>query len=76
MGITKFDVEKFTGENNFGLWRIKMRALLDGKVDVQRDILQKAHSVLILSLGDNVLREVASEETAAGIWLKLEHLSI
>ncbi|KAG6692209.1 hypothetical protein I3842_10G103000, partial [Carya illinoinensis] len=75
----KFDVEKFTGENNFGLWRIKMRALLvqeDGKVDVQRDILQKAHSVLILSLGDNVLREVASEETAAGIWLKLEHLSI
>ena len=28
MGSTKYDVEKFTGKNDFGLWRLKMRALL------------------------------------------------
>ncbi|RVW26906.1 Glutamate receptor 2.1 [Vitis vinifera] len=28
MGTVKFDVEKFTGKNDFGLWRLKMRALL------------------------------------------------
>lgn len=24
----KFNIEKFTGENNFGLWRIKMKVFL------------------------------------------------
>lgn len=33
MGISKFDVEKFNGKNDFGLWRIKIRALL-----VQQDL--------------------------------------
>ncbi|MQL00615.1 hypothetical protein EI005_25760, partial [Escherichia coli] len=28
MGTTKFDNEKFNGANDFGLWRIKMRAVL------------------------------------------------
>ena len=28
MGTAKFEVEKFTGSNDFGLWRLKMRALL------------------------------------------------
>ena len=28
MGTTKFKVEKFTGSNDFGRWRLKMRALL------------------------------------------------
>jgi len=28
MGSTKYEVEKFTGQNDFGLWRLKMRALL------------------------------------------------
>ncbi|RVW60777.1 Retrovirus-related Pol polyprotein from transposon TNT 1-94 [Vitis vinifera] len=28
MGTAKFNVEKFTGKNDFGLWRLKMRALL------------------------------------------------
>ena len=27
-GTAKFEVEKFTGSNDFGLWRLKMRALL------------------------------------------------
>lgn len=28
MTISKFEVEKFTGENDFHLWRFKMKALL------------------------------------------------
>ena len=28
MGNAKFDLEKFDGKNDFGLWRVKMRALL------------------------------------------------
>ncbi|GKD70413.1 hypothetical protein Tco_1324503 [Tanacetum coccineum] len=26
--ITRFDIEKFDGKNDFGLWQIKMRALM------------------------------------------------
>ena len=36
--------------------------------------LRKAHSVVVLCLGDKVLREVAKETTAAGILEKLENL--
>ncbi|KAH9682681.1 hypothetical protein KPL71_027445 [Citrus sinensis] len=39
-----------------------------------RDALDKAHSTLILSLGDGVLREVGDQTTAAGLWKKLEDL--
>ena len=28
MGTTKFKVKKFTRSNDFGLWRLKIRALL------------------------------------------------
>ena len=35
---------------------------------------EKAHSAIQLSLDDKVLREVADEETAAGLWSKLESL--
>ena len=36
------------------------------------EILAKAHSVILLSLTDEVLREVVDETTAAGLWNKLE----
>lgn len=91
MVSTKFELEKFDGKNDFGLWRLKMRALLvhHGVVDAlageanlpteltdkeKKDVLEKAHSAIILSLGDRVLREVSKETSAAGIWLKLESL--
>nr|KYP53379.1 Retrovirus-related Pol polyprotein from transposon TNT 1-94 [Cajanus cajan] len=91
MGSTKYEVEKFTGQNDFGLWRLKMRALLvhqglvdalageakaeNATVDEERKKMQeKAHSAIILSLGDKVLRQVSKEKTAAGIWSKLESL--
>ena len=91
MGNAKFDLEKFTGKNDFGLWRVKMRALLvqqglqyailreskmpEGLSEKEKnEILDKAHSAIILSLGDKVLREVSKEESAAGVWAKLENL--
>ncbi|KAH9782268.1 hypothetical protein KPL71_008823 [Citrus sinensis] len=93
MGSARLEVEKFTGDNDFHLWRLKMRALLvhqgldealaeessskkPRKVSVEDlpDVLDRAHSVIILSLGDGVLREVGGEKTAAGLWKKLEDL--
>nr|KYP59893.1 Retrovirus-related Pol polyprotein from transposon TNT 1-94 [Cajanus cajan] len=35
---------------------------------------EKAHSLILLSLSDEVLYEVADQETASGLWLKLEKL--
>ena len=81
-------IEKFNGRNSFNLWRIKMRALLKeqgvwaplsgqtskaGK-EVALQSEEKAHSLILLSLSDEVLYEVSDEETAAGLWLKLEKL--
>lgn len=40
----------------------------------KKEVMEKAHSAIILSLGDRVLREVSKEITAAGIWSKLEGL--
>lgn len=89
MASAKFEVEKFDGQNSFSFWRIKMRALLrqqglakilDGKApstsssEKSVELEEKAHSSILLSLSDGVLREVADEETAAGLWKKLENL--
>ena len=38
------------------------------------ELLEKAHSAIILSLGDTVLREVAKTKFAVELWLKLESL--
>ncbi|KAH9763957.1 hypothetical protein KPL70_001353 [Citrus sinensis] len=89
----KLEIEKFTGENDFHLWRLKMKALLvhqgldetlaeitspkkPRKIseDDLPDVLDRAHSAIILSLGYGVLREVGGETTAAGLWKKLEDL--
>ena len=91
MGSAKYEVEKFTGQNDFGLWRLKMRALLvqqgleealrgeaglDKKMEEKdrKTLLEKAHSAIILSLGDKVLRQISKEKTAAGVWSKFEAL--
>ncbi|KAL8506430.1 hypothetical protein ACS0TY_017350 [Phlomoides rotata] len=72
----KLDIEKFTGKNDFGLWKIKMKALMthNGLADALKvtagetssrdgekmdEIQEKAHCVIILCLGDRVLREVS-----------------
>ncbi|WJZ81423.1 hypothetical protein VitviT2T_001266 [Vitis vinifera] len=38
------------------------------------ELLEKAQSAIILSLGDIVLRDVAKAKSAAELWLKLESL--
>lgn len=87
----RFEAEKFTGDNDFGLWRVKMRAMLvqqglgavltsetkvlDEKETLKREeMMAKAHSVIVLCLGDKVLREVVKETNALGILEKLESL--
>lgn len=92
MSTAKYEIEKFSGKNDFALWRIKMRALLiqpgladalqgdkgfsDKISDTQKkEIMGKAHSAIILCLTDKVLREVAKETTAAGVWTKLSSSS-
>lgn len=47
-----------------------------GGKTAKEDTLQqeKAHSMILLSLSDEVLYEVSEETTAAGLWLKLEKL--
>ncbi|KHN21425.1 Retrovirus-related Pol polyprotein from transposon TNT 1-94, partial [Glycine soja] len=37
-------------------------------------LMDKAHTAIILSLRDEVLRQVLKEKTTSGIWLKLEGL--
>lgn len=91
MAATKFETEKFTGKNDFGIWHIKMKALLvqqglaaalggEEKLSdtlskkAKATLLEKAHSTTILCLSDKVVREVAREQTAAGVWAKLESL--
>lgn len=88
MGSTRFDIDKFTGSNDFSLWKIKMQAIptqqglsvalmADDKVpttvteDEKKDLTNKALSTIILCLGDEPLREVAKEATAAKMWKKL-----
>ena len=42
------------------------------KAPEKTEILARAHSAILLSLTDEVLREVIDETTAAGLWKKLE----
>nr|GEU93735.1 retrovirus-related Pol polyprotein from transposon TNT 1-94 [Tanacetum cinerariifolium] len=86
--ITRFDIKKFDGKNNFGLWQIKMHALMvqqgcdvaletlpvDIKVGEKAALMKKAYITLVLCLGDRVLREVTKKTTAIEIWTKLTSL--
>ena len=97
MASVKFEVEKFNGENDFGLWRVKMKAILvhqqiwsaiekkapseketdetkAKREEKEREIEERAHSSLLMTLSDDVLREVIEEKTAFGGWEKLRTL--
>ncbi|KAJ4712638.1 Retrovirus-related Pol polyprotein from transposon TNT 1-94 [Melia azedarach] len=81
-------IDKFTGRNSFSLWQIKMRALLKQQglwAPLARKLAdpitaemavseEKAHSTIMLCLADDIIIEVAEEETAQGLWVKLEGL--
>ncbi|GAA0149967.1 hypothetical protein LIER_37034 [Lithospermum erythrorhizon] len=83
-------VYKFIGRNIFGLWKIKVRALLKREgiwapltknkpISAPKNwysLEEKAHSTLLLSLEDEIIMDVYEKETAAGLWPKLESLHI
>nr|GFB81095.1 retrovirus-related Pol polyprotein from transposon TNT 1-94 [Tanacetum cinerariifolium] len=64
--ITRFDIKKFDGKNDFGLWKIKMRALMvqkgcdaaletlhmDMEAGEKAALMKKAYSTLIPFLRD------------------------
>ena len=79
---SKWDIEKFTGSNDFGLWKVKMRAILiqcvealkgEAQMPAHLTLVEKtemndnAVSAIILCLGDKVLREVARETTVVSM---------
>nr|GEV76454.1 retrovirus-related Pol polyprotein from transposon TNT 1-94 [Tanacetum cinerariifolium] len=85
---TESDIEKFNGKNDFGLWQVRMKALLKQQglaaaleelpaatsVAYDNVIQKKVFIALILCLDDRVLWEITKETTAAGIQKKLETL--
>ncbi|GJR80126.1 zinc finger MYM-type protein 1-like protein [Tanacetum coccineum] len=86
----KFDIETFNGTGDFELWRIKMRALLiqhgceaaledllaDMEAQTKAELNKKAHNIVILCLGNKVLREVTGEMSAAGVKFEDEDLAL
>lgn len=88
MSAINVKIDKFTGKNSFSLWQIKMRALLkqqgqwaplskkttDAETAEMAVLEEKTHSTIMLCLADDIITEVAEEETASGLWLKLESL--
>ncbi|AES63742.1 hypothetical protein MTR_2g012760 [Medicago truncatula] len=64
---SKRDIEKFTGNYDFGLWKVKMQTVLTQQkcVEVSKVKLQSQYKVL---------RYVVREATAAPMWTKLESL--
>ncbi|GKC74612.1 hypothetical protein Tco_1120495 [Tanacetum coccineum] len=46
----------------------------DMEAEAEAELNKKAHSAVILCLGNKVRREVTGETTATGVWIKLETL--
>ncbi|CAM6082508.1 unnamed protein product [Calypogeia fissa] len=83
---TKYNVEKFTGHNNFTLWQVKMQdvlvsqglgVILKGKPESMtdedwEDYSARALSMIQLHLGQEVLLQVYIEDTPIKLWIRLE----
>jgi hypothetical protein len=85
--FAKFDVMKFDGSRNFGLWQKRVKDLLvqqgmvkalygtkpEGMTDIDwKGLEAKAVATIRLCLGDDVMYHVMDEESPAVVWLKLE----
>ena len=80
----KFEIEKFNGSNNFELWKVKMRDMLVqqgvakalvGKTKKPYDMSNEDwNQIDEKALADDVLFNIVSETTTAGLWTKLESL--
>src|SRR4051812_19975884 len=88
---TMFEVEKFDGNVNFLLWKMRVTSLLvkEGTYlalqgirkkpskmgeDDWKEIDIKAKATIILCLSDEGLYNEMNEDTAAGMWSRLESL--
>src|SRR3954466_16153042 len=85
----KYEVPKFDGGTSFSLWKIRMKPSLtlqglwkavvekfdeDSDEFKKADLKERALSAIFMSVTDNVLREIADEETVSGAWKKWESL--
>uniref|UniRef100_A0A803PQD5 Uncharacterized protein n=1 Tax=Cannabis sativa TaxID=3483 RepID=A0A803PQD5_CANSA len=52
----------------------QLAKIIDEKI--KRDIESKAHSAILLSLGDKVLREVLDKATTSRLWIKLASINL
>jgi hypothetical protein len=83
----KFDVMKFDGSRNFGLWQRRVKDLLvqqgmvkvlygtkpEGMADIDwKELEANAVATIRLCLEDDVMYHVMDEESPTAIWLKLE----
>ena len=83
----KFDLMKFDGTGNFGLWQRRVKDLLvqqgmvkalygkqpEGMDDLDwKELEAKAVATIRLCLADDVMYHVIDEESPAEVWLKLE----
>ncbi|KAJ4730101.1 Retrovirus-related Pol polyprotein from transposon TNT 1-94 [Melia azedarach] len=57
-----------------GLWAPLARKPVDPITAEMAVMEEKAHSTIMLCLADDIITEVAEEETAQGLWVKLEGL--
>ncbi|KAL6124038.1 hypothetical protein ACLB2K_076554 [Fragaria x ananassa] len=56
------------------MWAPLVKKSGDPEIAEMASLEEKAHSTILLCLADDIITEVAEEETAAGLWLKLESL--
>src|SRR4051812_13904260 len=58
-----------------GLWKAVVKKFDEDSDEIKKaDLKERALSAIFMSVTDNVLREIADEETALGVWKKLEGL--
>ena len=59
---------------------LEIKACRETKKDPSADtaemvsLEEKAHATIMLCLADDIITEIADQDTAAGLWLKLESL--
>ena len=87
ISYAKFDVVKFDGSGNFGLWQMRVKDMLvqqgmvkalyekqpEGMNNMDwKDLEAKVVTTIRLYLADNVMYHVMDEESPTTIWLKLK----
>ncbi|KAL8464477.1 hypothetical protein ACS0TY_034123 [Phlomoides rotata] len=74
MASMKLDVEKFTGKNDFGIWKVKMKALLVHLRLASALKTEEGEESSVTAAKRIEIGEKAHEKTAIDVWRKLESL--